>query len=195
MNLVTRSFYSQDTVKVAQEMLGKILVRKINGYIISGIIVETEAYRYKDDEASHSFGGMTERNKAMFGDVGKAYVYFTYGMHYCVNAVARSDECKAGAVLLRSLVPHSGIDFMYKQRNTNELSNLTNGPAKLAQALNITKKEYGQDLTKKSTLYIVDGIPVKKSDIKIGPRIGISKASDKLWNFKITKNVFENFKT
>jgi len=191
MNIITRSFYAQDTIKVAQEMLGKVLVRKINGNIISGIIVETEAYRYKDDAASHSFGGMTERNKAMFGEVGKAYVYFTYGMHYCVNAVARSNDYEAGAVLLRSLVPQTGIDFMSKQRNTDEISNLTNGPAKLAQALKITKNEYGEDLTKKSTLYILDGVKVKKSDIKIGPRIGIKKANDKLWNFKITKNIFE----
>lgn len=191
MNIITRSFYAQDTVKAAQEMLGKILVRKVNGSTMSGIIVETEAYRYKDDAASHSFGGMTERNKAMFGEVGKAYVYFTYGMHYCVNAVARSNDYEAGAVLLRSLVPQSGLDFMSRQRNINEISNLTNGPAKLTQALKITKKEYGEDLTKKSTLYVMDGIEIKKSDIKIGPRIGIKKARDKLWNFKITKDVFE----
>lgn len=191
MSIITRSFYAQDTIKVAQEILGKVLVREINGNIISGIIVETEAYRYKDDAASHSFGGVTERNKAMFGEVGKAYVYFTYGMHYCVNVVARSKNFEAGAVLLRSLVPQTGIDFMSKQRNTDEISNLTNGPAKLAQALKITKKEYGEDLTTKSTLYILDGIKVKKSDIKIGPRIGIKKANDKLWNFKITKNAFE----
>lgn len=185
MNLVTRSFYARDTVQVAQDLLGKTLVRNIDGNIISGIITETEAYRYKDDAASHSFGGMTERNKAMFGQVGRAYVYFTYGMHYCVNAVARSPDYPAGAVLIRSIVPKQGIDLMSKQRKTVDISNLTNGPAKLTQALKITKKEYGEDLTTRSNLYVVDGIKVKRSEIQAGPRIGIKKASDKLWNFKI----------
>ena len=192
MNIVARSFYARDTVKVAQDLLGKILVRNIDGNAISGIIVETEAYRYKDDAASHSFGGMTGRNKAMFGEVGRAYVYFTYGMHYCVNAVARSQDYEAGAVLLRSLIPQHGMDFMSKQRKACDVSNLTNGPAKLTQALKITKKEYGEDLTKRSNLYVMDGIKVKRSEIEAGPRIGIKKASDKLWNFKITKNILED---
>ena len=79
---------------------------------------------------------------------------------------------------------------MSKQRKTCEISNLANGPAKLTQALKITKKEYGEDLTKKSSLYILDGIKIKSSEIKSGPRIGIKKATDKLWNFKISKNIF-----
>ena len=191
MNLLVRSFYARDTVKVAQDLLGKILVRNIDGNMISGIIIETEAYKYKDDAASHSFGGITERNKAMFGKVGMAYVYFTYGMHYCVNAVARNSGYSAGAVLIRSLFPQQGIDFMSKQRKTTDISNLTNGPAKLTQALKITKKEYAVDLTKRSNnLFIVDGIKVKRSEIKAGPRVGIKKATDKLWNFKISKIFF-----
>ncbi len=191
MKVLARSFYDKDTVDVARDLIGKILVRKIDGHIISGIIVETEAYRYKDDPASHTYGGMTERNKAMFGPVGRAYVYFTYGMHYCVNAVAKSQDYEAGAVLLRSLVPQQGMDFMSRQRKTDVISNLTNGPAKLTQALMITKKEYGNDLTKKSNLYITDGFEIKKSEILAGPRIGIKKAMDKMWNFKTTKNVFD----
>src|SRR3989442_3862290 len=100
MKVIPRSFYQRDTVNVAQDLLGQVLVRRISGKTISGIIVETEAYRYRDDAASHSFAGRTERNKAMFGEVGRAYVYFTYGMHYCVNAVARDADSEAGAVLL-----------------------------------------------------------------------------------------------
>ena len=192
MTLVARSFYARDTVKVAQDLLGKILVRDVDGIVVSGIIVETEAYRYKDDPASHSYGGMTERNKAMFGQVGRAYVYFTYGMHFCVNAVARSADYSAGAVLIRSIVPQQGIDFMSKQRKTSDISNLANGPAKLTQALQITKKEYGEDLTKKSSLYVLDGIKVKSSEIESGPRIGIKKATNKLWNFKLSKNILDN---
>ena len=190
MTILTRSFYDRDTVDVARDLLGKTLVRKIDGNIISGMIVETEAYRYKDDPASHTYGGMTERNKAMFGQVGRAYVYFTYGMHYCVNAVARSPDYEAGAVLIRSLVPKKGMDFMSRQRKTDDVSNLTNGPAKLTQALKITKKEYGEDLTKRSSLYVIEGMEIKKSEILSGPRIGIKKANDKMWNFKIAQNVF-----
>jgi DNA-3-methyladenine glycosylase len=183
--MLPRSFYRRDTVSVAKELLGKKLVRQINGKIVSGIISETEAYRYRDDPASHSFGGKTTRNKAMFEDVGRAYVYFTYGMHYCVNAVAKSDDFEAGAVLIRALIPSSGIDFMTRQRKTSIISNLTSGPAKLTQALKITKYQYGEDLTKISKLYIVDKLDVKKSMIESRPRIGIKKATNKLWNFRI----------
>lgn len=191
MRILSRSFYCRDTVSVAQDLLGKTLIRKIDGVTISGIISETEAYRYKDDPASHSFKGRTERNKAMFGEVGRAYVYFTYGMHYCVNAVAKDEKFEAGAVLIRSLVPKNGIDFMIKQRKTNVIHNLTNGPAKLTQALKITKDQYGEDLTKVSKLYIVDGVDVKKFMIESRPRIGIKKALDNLWNFSIRKSYCE----
>ena len=185
MKIIPRSFYERDTVDVAQDLIGKILVRRIGNKTISGMIIETEAYRYKDDAASHSFIGMTERNKAMFGQVGKAYVYFTYGMHYCVNVVAKNIDFEAGAVLFRSLEPIKGIDFMSKQRKTTMFSNLANGPAKLTQALQITKKQYGEDLTKPSTLFIIEGKEIKKSEIKTRTRIGIKKATDKLWNFSL----------
>ena len=185
MKIISYLFYERDTVDVARDLLGKTLVRKIGNKIISGIITETEAYRYKDDPASHSFAGLTERNKAMFGPVGIAYVYFTYGMHYCMNVVARDDNYEAGAVLIRALEPKEGVNFMVKQRKTDEISNLTNGPAKLTQALQITKKQYGEDLTKPSSLFIAYGIKIKESGIVKRPRIGIKKATDKLWNFTI----------
>ncbi len=190
MKFIPRSFYKRDTIDVAQDLLGKVLVRRIGDKTVSGIIIETEAYRYKDDPASHTFRGKTERNKAMFGEVGKAYVYFTYGMHYCVNAVARDNESEAGAVLIRSLLPKDGIDFMVKQRRTQVISNLTNGPAKLTQALQITRKQYGEDLTKLSNLYIVEGKKIGKSNIDARPRVGIKKATDRLWNFRILQSDF-----
>ena len=183
MKVLSRSFYNRDTVKVAKDLLGKTLVRKIGNKTISGIITETEAYRYKDDPASHAYGGITERNKIMFGQVGKAYVYFTYGMHFCVNAVARNDKYDAGAVLIRGLKPKEGVDFMIKKRKTNQVSNLTNGPAKLTQAMQITKKQYGEDLAKVSSLYITEGLDRKK--IIANSRIGIKNGTEKLWNFKI----------
>ena len=183
MKALPRSFYERNTVKVAKELLGKTLVRKIGNNIISGIITETEAYRHTDDPASHAFGGLTNRNKIMFDQVGIAYVYFTYGMHYCVNAVARSDSYEAGAVLIRAITPKLGINEMIKNRKMNSISNLTNGPAKLTQAMKITKKQYGEDLTKQSSLYITEG--VKTTKIKSNPRVGIKKGIDKMWNFKI----------
>ena len=181
--ILPRSFYSRDTVKVARELLGKKLVRKSHNTIISGIITETEAYRSKDDPASHAFRGITERNKVMFGQVGIAYVYFTYGMHYCVNAVARNNNYDAGAVLIRAIIPELGIKQMIKNRKIESLKNLSNGPAKITQAMNITKKQYGEDLTSLSSLYIAEGTKIRK--IKAGPRIGIRDGIDKLWNFKI----------
>lgn len=174
----------RDTVVVARELLGKILVRKIGRATVSGTITETEAYRQNDDPASHAHKGITERNKAMFGEVGRAYVYFTYGMHYCMNVVARDGKYNAGAVLIRSLEPCSGISIMIKNRKTDKLETLTNGPGKITKALDITKKQYGEDLVTSNTLYITDGIDIKKK-VTAGTRIGIKRATDRLWNFRI----------
>ena len=183
MNILPREFYSKNTVTVAKELLGKKIVRRIGKHEMIGIISETEAYRHKDDPASHAYGRITQRNKVMFGDVGISYVYFTYGMHYCFNIVARHPKTKAGAVLIRAIQPEKGIEVMQKNRKMTDLRNITNGPAKLAQALKITKKEYGVDLTKKSELFITEGI--KPNRITESSRIGIKEATNKLWNFKI----------
>ena len=183
MTILPREFYSKDTVTVAKNLLGKKIIRKIDNKEISGIITETEAYRHTDDPASHAFSKITERNKVMFQEVGISYVYFTYGMYFCFNIVAKSPKKAAGAVLIRAIEPVKGIKTMQENRGSENLKNLTNGPAKLAQALNINKDHYGIDITKKSKLYITEGIKPKK--IITSPRIGISKATDKLWNFKI----------
>ena len=181
---LSREFYARNTVQVAKDLLGKTLVRKIGKKTISGIITETEAYRHSDDPASHAFGSMTERNKAMFGEVGHAYVYFTYGMYYCVNAVAKSRNFQAGAVLIRSLKPKDGIDVMIQNRKTDNISNLTNGPAKITIALGITKVHYGEDLVNSSHLYIIDEGKIN-GKISADSRIGIKQGTEKLWNFKI----------
>lgn len=183
MTILPREFYSRDTVTVAKNLLGKKIIRKIGQNEISGIITETEAYGHSNDAASHAFRKITDRNKVMFEEVGFAYVYFTYGMYFCFNVVAKNPKSVAGAVLIRAIKPENGIKIMQKNRENPNLKNLTNGPAKLAQALDITKKQYGVDLTKKSKLYIAEGIEFKK--ITSSPRIGITKAVDKLWNFKI----------
>ena len=183
MNILPREFYQRDTVIVAKKLLGKKLVRKIGNKEISGIITETEAYRHEDDPASHAFRKITDRNKVMFGNVGMSYVYFTYGMHYCFNIVAKKSKVSAGAVLIRAIEPDKGIKKMQENRILKDIKNLTNGPAKLTQALNITKEQYGIDLTKKSEIYITEGIKVKK--IAEAQRIGIKNGKEFLWNFKI----------
>jgi DNA-3-methyladenine glycosylase len=184
LNSLPRSFYARDTVAVAKGLLGKKLVRKVGNQSISGIITETEAYRHIDDPASHAFRRKTERNKAMFEEVGRAYIYFTYGMYFCFNIVARNSKTEAGAVLIRAIQPEKGIKIMKKNRGKENEKNLTNGPGKLTQALNITKDQYGIDLTQNTELFITDGLKYRKKIIA-NPRIGIKTALDNLWNFKI----------
>ena len=116
MTILPKKFYQRDTVIVAKNLLGKKLVRRVGNYEMSGIITETEAYRHKDDPASHAFKKMTDRNSIMFGEVGMAYVYFTYGMHYCFNVVAKNDKISAGAVLIRGINPEKGIKRMQLNR-------------------------------------------------------------------------------
>ena len=105
--ILKRTFYERETVTVAKELIGKTIVRKIKGQELTGIITETEAYRGKDDPASHAAVKMTDRNEVMFGPVGMSYVYFTYGMYFMLNVVAKSKKQNAGAVLIRGLYPVS----------------------------------------------------------------------------------------
>ena len=181
MKVLPKKFYMNDTKQVAKDLLGKTLVRKIGNHVLSGVIIETEAYKGKNDPASHASRKKTERNKIMFSEVGHAYVYFTYGMHYCFNVVAKKDEDEPGAVLIRAIQPQQGIKHMVKNRKTDVISNLTNGPGKLTQAMQITLKQYNLDLTKNSSLFIIDG--KKPTKIMAKPRIGIKTGIDKLWNF------------
>ncbi len=181
--ILKRSFYERETVSVAKELIGKTIVRKMRGQELTGIITETEAYRGKDDPASHAAVKMTNRNKVMFGPVGISYVYFTYGMYFMLNVVAKSKKQNAGAVLIRGVYPQKGLKTMIKNRGLDKIDIISNGPGKITMAFGITKKEHNKDITKKSSIYIKDGIKPKK--IKIGPRIGISKGLDKKWNFSI----------
>src|SRR5579859_3086767 len=124
MKLLARKFYARDTVAVARDLIGKIVVRQIQGKRIAGRIVETEGYM-ASDPACHGHRGMTARNKALFGQVGHAYIYFIYGMHYALNAVAydKNHIC-AGGVLIRALEPLEGIEYMQHYRHTTALSQL-----------------------------------------------------------------------
>lgn len=184
------SFYQRPTEVVAKELVGKKLVRMLKkdgvNYRLAGIIVETEAYGYRDDPASHAYSGMTRRNEVMFGNVGRAYVYFTYGNHFCVNISARLKEVNAGAVLIRGIMPVEGINVMREYRTFNNRSgnifSLTSGPGKLTQALCINSMLNGTDVTdSESELRIEFG--VKPLRIVSTSRIGITKATDKNWRF------------
>lgn len=189
MKPLPRRFYTRETLTVAKELLGKKLVRHTNNAGLVGKIVEVEAYRGSDDPGSHAYRGMTPRNRPMFGKGGFAYVYFTYGMHYCFNVVTERQNTP-GAVLIRALEPLNGIETMRKNRGNKNLLNLTNGPAKLTEAMNITKKQNGLDLTRSKKLFICE--PDVKENFKIvsTKRIGINVGVDKLWRFCIKDNKF-----
>ena len=174
-----REFYLRDTIEAARAALGKILVHVTPEGMISGRIVETEAY-LRDDPACHACRGMTARNRTMFGEPGHAYVYFTYGNHYCLNFVTQPAGV-AEAILIRALQPLEGIDLMRQNRGMDRLENLCSGPGKLAQALGIDLSLNGEDLLG-NRLYVLDD----RTDIGpviARPRIGIKEATDKLWRF------------
>jgi DNA-3-methyladenine glycosylase len=187
MSCKNSSFYQRPTEAVAKDLVGKKLVRIIRNnkkqFRLAGIIVETEAYGYSgDDLASHACVGPTGRNKVMFGNVGRAYVYFTYGNHFCLNVSARRSKVEAGAVLIRGIEPVEGIELMRQFRPVDNIFSLTSGPGKLTQALNITSALNGTDMTKsESEIYIEFGKRPKR--IVTTPRIGITRAMNKEWRF------------
>jgi DNA-3-methyladenine glycosylase len=183
------AFYARDTVLVAQEVLGKILVRELTEAMLQGRIVEAEAYRGTDDPASHSYRGMTKRNQVMFGRPGHAYVYFTYGNHYCLNVVTERDGVP-GAVLVRALEPLKGLDAMKRSRGTDDVRNLTSGPGKLTKALAITGAQNGLDLTAGRGLFLTEPDAPRGFETAQSRRIGIREGSDKLWRFSIKGNLF-----
>ena len=185
MNILDRKFYQRDTLQVARALLGKKLVRQINGLELTGMIVETEAYCGKADSACHAHRGKTPRNSVMFGEPGHAYVYFTYGMHYMLNLVTEAEENPC-AVLVRAILPLAGIEEM-EDRRKRKGAELTNGPAKLCQALSIDKSLNGWDLTCGKELWVEDYKKIPAKSIITTPRIGIDYAKkehrDALWRF------------
>lgn len=170
-----------DALKTAPTLLGWQLVHDSHEGRTAGYIVETEAYT-ASDAASHSFRGETVRNSVMFGEAGHLYVYFTYGMHYCVNIVT-GQEGDGQAVLIRALAPTEGIVLMKQRRRQEDERQLTNGPAKLAQAMGITRQHNGQDLLAGDTLRLLPGI--KPKQFVQTTRIGIRQAVEMPWRFYI----------
>jgi DNA-3-methyladenine glycosylase len=187
------SFYEQETVTAARELLGCFLEHREKAGPVTGRIVETEAY-VTGDKAAHSYGGKTKRNSVLFGEVGHAYVYFIYGMHCCLNAVTGT-EGSGEAVLIRALEPVAGIGIMQKRRGIVDTSNLCSGPGKLTQAFGISLACNGVPLTKGPLRILsaasVEGFsPVTEPDIVRTTRIGITKSADLPLRFMLRGNPF-----
>jgi DNA-3-methyladenine glycosylase len=184
-------FFDRDPRRVARELLGKLLVRRIDGRLLVTRIVETEAYLGKNDPAAHSSSGRTERNAVLFGPPGRAYVYFIYGNHYCLNVSCLPDG-RAGGVLFRAVEPLAGIAAMAAARGLPGVRApiLTNGPGKLAEALGITREQNGMDLTdRRQSIYLAaDDFPDCR--VMTTPRIGITKAADLKLRYLICGNPF-----
>lgn len=203
MKKLDREFYNRDTVLVARELLGTILVHEINGQKLSAKIVEAEAYMGITDKAAHSYGGRrTPRVEVMYGQPGFSYVFIIYGMYYCFNTVTR-EEGTPQAVLIRAVEPIEGVELMahnrfkkpYDQLTKSQIKNLTNGPGKLCGALLIDKGQNGEDLCG-NKLYIEEGDHEQFSIIS-AKRVGIDyaeEAKDYPWRFYIEDNKYVSVK-
>jgi DNA-3-methyladenine glycosylase len=178
-----RAFYARDAVTLARDLLGRVLFFESPAGLLAGRIVETEAYTGTADPASHAYRGVTARNTVMFGPAGYAYVYFTYGMHHCLNVVAER-RGTAGAVLLRALEPLWGLGVMRGHGLQGADERLCSGPGKICKAFGLTLQHNGLDLTR-GPLGIAAGRAVDDRQVKVGPRIGISRAADLPYRFTI----------
>lgn len=189
---INLEFFNRNTLKVAEDLIGKIIVRKYNGKLLKIRITETEGYLGVKDKASHSYNGkITERTKVMFGSYGKTYIYLIYGMYHCLNFVTE-EEGVGAAVLIRGGKIVKGMDTVavlrynkkYKDLNNYQRKNITNGPGKLTMALNLTKKDNDKFLNSKDLYLEDDGY--NDFEIGRGKRINIDyaeEAKDYLWRF------------
>jgi DNA-3-methyladenine glycosylase len=175
-NLLPREFYQRETVQVARELLGKLLVRRLPEGWVAVRLMEVEAYLGVEDPAAHTAGGRrTPRNEVMWGEAGHLYVYFTYGMHYCANIVTRWPG-DPQAVLLRGAVPVLGGEILKKRRKGRED---LNGPAKLCQALGLGREENGVDVTQGEGIFLAqDGLAFAPQEILALPRVGVAYAGE-----------------
>ncbi|MFH2035865.1 MAG: DNA-3-methyladenine glycosylase [Candidatus Zixiibacteriota bacterium] len=175
---LTREFYTQPTLMVAEELIGKFLVYKSPVGTITVRLVEVEAYIGEDDPACHAAVGRTARNEIMYGWGGFSYVYLIYGMYHCLNIVTE-DEGYPAAVLIRGAEPIEGLGLMNNNSGKSGKDKFTNGPGKLCRALNLNREHNGLDLTG-NDLYLEDR-GYKKATIERSRRIGIKKGTDRLW--------------
>ncbi len=186
------SFYAREPWIVARELLGKRVLRWLADQWVGGAIVEAEAYTSADDAASHAYRGRTARNAPMFGPPGHTYLYFIYGMHWMFN-IAAHPEGGVGAVLIRALAPEQGVAVMQTQRGGKPLAELTNGPARLAQALALDAALNDVDLCTHPALTLTPGWEVPESAIACGPRVrvpGDATAQARPWRFWLRDNPY-----
>jgi DNA-3-methyladenine glycosylase len=179
-----RAFYQRPVLAVARAVLGRLLVRDEPGGRVAGRIVEVEAYGDGRDPASHARSGRTARNAVMFGPAGHAYIYFTYGMHHCLNLVT-GPEGRASAVLVRALEPVAGLDAMRRRRGAVPDRRLMSGPGCVAKALGLTRADDGADLTR-GALWVSD-LPPRRGGLEVvaGKRVGIRVGTGLPWRFRL----------
>ena len=187
--ILPASFYDREVVEVARDLLGMRLVRWQDGTRISGIIYEAEAYRGEEDLACHARVGRTKRTEIMYGPAGRAYIYFTYGMHWCLNCVC-GEEGFPAAVLLRAIEPIEGLEIIAERRRGVERKLWSNGPAKITKSLGLTGTQNGVNLcSKEGGLWIEQGESISAERIVAGPRVGMGSTPEPWfsmpWNFKL----------
>ena len=201
--LIPRTFFARPSVEVAPDLLGCVIEHETAGGLVAVELTEVEAYAGRSDPASHAYRGKTARNAVMFGPPGHAYVYFTYGMHFCVNMVCLGDAGSASAVLLRAgrIIAGEGLARTRRTRGTTAIAprDLARGPARLCQALGIDRSQNGADMVsagsplrmlsgaghpaRSALLVSGDGHPATPRRIVTGPRVGVSSAAEIPWRF------------
>ena len=192
MTILSRDFYRRPTLKVARDLIGTRLVRILDGVKLVGLITETEGYIGETDLGCHAKAGRTARTQVMYGEPGHAYVYFTYGNHWMLNAVTEKEGFPA-AVLIRAIQPIEGVEIMLERRNGRD----TFGPGKLTQAMGIDKGENTVDLTETASgLWIEAGVKVPNSLVTKSPRVGLNNVPEpwksKPWRFLVINHVIAN---
>jgi DNA-3-methyladenine glycosylase len=197
--ILKREFYNRDSLTVAKELLGKILIHETPEGITAGKIVETEAYKGPEDKASHSYGNRrTPRTETMFGPKGHSYIYLIYGLYCCLNVTSGVVIGKPEATLIRAVEPLKGIDLMIKRRGpTGQMTNVASGPGRLCIAMGICKTHNGIDVCQ-PPFCIEDNQTIDSINIVETARIGVDYAADwkdKPWRFYIKNNPFVSIKS
>jgi DNA-3-methyladenine glycosylase len=196
MTRLTHAFFARDTVEVARDLLGRVLIHQVDGQRVSGRIVESEAYTGWEDRGSHAHRGKTPRSEVMFGPVGISYLYFIYGNYWLLNVIAKPPEVDYGAaVLIRALEPMEGLDFMAERRSRRPTRDWTNGPARLVLALGIGPSLNGINmLATHSPLFFEEGTPIPDSEVRSGSRVGLGSVPEPWksipWRFWAAGNPF-----
>jgi DNA-3-methyladenine glycosylase len=188
MSMIEKEFFLRNTIIVAKELIGKILVRIFNESTLTGRIVETEAYLHENDMASHSAPGKTKRNAVMFESGGVIYVYKIYGIHHCINVVTEHHDI-GSAVLIRALEPLSGIETMIENRKIETIENLCKGPGNVAKAFGFDLNMNGNSLLSEN-LFICNSENNNDFEIGISKRIGITKSSELPYRFFMKDSIY-----